>query len=187
MSRAISSFAALVLLLCTGVFASQSQPVNPDAKILADFTARVKAYVELVDKADAGAPPLKETNDPAKIVVAQNALAERIRAARASAKAGDIFTPEIRQKFRSLLRPELKGKEGAQTKEVIKEESPDNLPLKVNAKYPEKEPLSTVPPNVLQSLPKLPEHIEYRFVQKHLILRDARANIIVDFIPNAIA
>jgi hypothetical protein len=60
------------------------------------------------------------------------------------------------------------------------------VPLKINVKYPEKEPLSTVPPNVLLSLPKVPEELEYRFVGKYLILRDARANIIVDFIPNAI-
>jgi hypothetical protein len=43
-----------------------------------------------------------------------------------------------------------------------------------------------VPPNVLQALPKLPLDIEYRFVGKHLILRDARANLIIDYMLNAI-
>jgi hypothetical protein len=157
-----------------------------DARVLADFTARVKKYVELVDKVDAGAPPLKETKDPAKISVAQDALAERIRAARAGAKRGELFTPEIEKTFRSLLRPEVKGKDGAPTKEKILEEKPKELLRQINGKYPEKEPLSTVPPNVLESLPKLPEQVDYRFVGKDLILRDARANIIVDYIPNAI-
>ena len=58
--------------------------------------------------------------------------------------------------------------------------------MKVNAVYPEKETLSTVPPNVLMSLPELPKDIEYRFVGKHMILRDARANLIIDYIANAI-
>jgi hypothetical protein len=35
-------------------------------------------------------------------------------------------------------------------------------------------------------LPQLPEDVEYRIVGKTLILRDVDANIIVDFIPNAI-
>ena len=60
------------------------------------------------------------------------------------------------------------------------------MKFKVNGPYPDEEPLSTVPPNVLASLPELPEDIEYRFVGKHLILRDARANLIIDYIANAI-
>jgi hypothetical protein len=36
------------------------------------------------------------------------------------------------------------------------------------------------------ALPKLPEQLEYRIVGKNLIIRDIDANIIVDFVPNAI-
>lgn len=90
---------SLMLVAISTISAAQSQRVNPDAQALADFTARVKAYLQLVEKADAGVPPLQETDDPAKIVVAQNALAERIRAVRAGAKPGDIFTPDIQARF----------------------------------------------------------------------------------------
>jgi hypothetical protein len=41
-----------------------------------------------------------------------------------------------------------------------------------------------VPPNVLAALPTLPKDIDYRFVGKHLILRDTRANLIVDYMLN---
>ena len=41
--------------------------------------------------------------------------------------------------------------------------------------------------NFLLSLPQLPEDIQYRFVGKHLILYDAKANLIIDFMLNAIA
>jgi len=166
---------------------SQAQRVNPDAAVLADFTARVKAYVDLRAKVDNTTPPLTETKDPAKIAAAEKALAEKMRAARAGAKPGDIFTPEIRQRFRSLLHPELKGKDGAETKEVIQDSNPGKVPLQVNGVYPTEAPLSTVPPNILQALPTLSDGLEYRFVTKHLILRDTRANIIVDFILNAIS
>ena len=58
--------------------------------------------------------------------------------------------------------------------------------LQVNARYPASEPLQTIPPNLLANLPQLPEDMEYRVVGKDLVLRDVDANIIVDFIPNAI-
>lgn len=134
-------------------------------------------------KADDIVPPLKKTDDPAEIRVAQTALAQRIRVARSGAKPGDIFNPEIAAYFRRLLRPEIKQPE---TKAAIKDDNPATVPLKVNEPYPEKAPLSIVPPNVLETLPKLPENIEYRFVGKHMILRDVRADLIIDYMLNAI-
>ena len=82
--------------------------------------------------------------------------------------------------------PELKGEEGAETKRAIKEDQPAAVALTVNARYPDDQPLPTVPPNLLASLPTLPEELEYRVVRTTLILRDVPANLIVDFIPNAI-
>ena len=54
-------------------------------------------------------PRMKETSDPAKINASQDALAKNIRMARKDARQGDIFTLEIRQLFRRLMYPELKG------------------------------------------------------------------------------
>lgn len=166
---------------------------NPDALVLADFQKRIDAYMEVQRKAAKDSPPLKETNDPAKIKTAQEALGERIRALRTDAKPGDILTPEIRNKFRRLMYPEVQGTAGRETKEKLKEDvherdegTPKKVPLKVNATYPEGNPLPTTPPNLLLNLPKLPKELEYRIIDKNLILRDAQANIIVDYIPNAI-
>jgi hypothetical protein len=46
--------------------------------------------------------------------------------------------------------------------------------------------LSLVPPALLLKLPQLPKELDYRFVGRHLILRDATANIIVDYILDAV-
>jgi hypothetical protein len=164
--------------------ADEKVPVNAPDHVLADFKARVDKYVELRKKADDSAPALKESNDAAKIKLAQQALAERIGAARAGVKQGEIFTPEIAATFRKLLRPEAK-EPGA--KAVMKEDKPVIVSFKVNGPYPDKQSVATVPPNMLAALPSLPEGIEYRFIEKHLILRDAHANLIIDYIPNAIA
>jgi hypothetical protein len=167
---------------------ARQEKVNPDAATLQDFQRRIEAYIKLRNRADNGAPPLKETADPAKIKEAQTELAKRIRESRATAKRGDIFSPEVEKLFRRLLAPELKGPDAAETKKAIKDDAPPPgaVPFKVNALYPEKQPLPTVPPDVLARLPKLPEELEFRVVEKHLILRDVDANLIVDYMAHAI-
>lgn len=188
MTRRIPSSLTLAAVFVAAVAAAPAQEVNARAAVLADFNARVKAYVELRDKANAGVPAQKETTSPAEIAATQKALATKVRVARMSAKPGDVFAPSIAKLFRSLLVPELKGTDGAQTKATIKADQPQPLkvPLAVNAAYPDDEPLATVPPNILQTLPKLPEGLEYRFVQRHMILRDGKTNLIVDFMTDAI-
>jgi len=58
--------------------------------------------------------------------------------------------------------------------------------LAPNTPYPEREPVSTVPPELFAKLPPLPEPLEYRFVGRHLVLRDRASALIVDFLPRAI-
>jgi hypothetical protein len=183
-----STVLVLALAAAGSVLAQAQPPVNADAQVLADFKARLDKYEEIRKKADDSAPPLKKTDDAAKIKDAQQGLGERIGAARAGAKQGDVFTPEISALIRRLVHPETKDPD---TKALLKEKKdqpkPGSVPLwKVGMPYPEKEPLATMPPDVLERLPKLPADMEYRFVGKHLILRDTRANTIVDFAPNVI-
>src|SRR5262245_7222545 len=166
--------------------AGPANPVNEDARILADFQKRVDTYLGERKQAQKDAPALKPTEDPTKIKVAENILATRIRTVRAKAQPGDIFTPEIQLKFRRLLSPELKGEDGRDAKQVLKDDAPAGVPLKVNADYPEGKSLPTVPAALLGSLPTLPKELEYRIIDRNLILRDTEANLIVDFIPNAI-
>ena len=165
-----------------------AEKVNPDAQLLADFKSRIDSYMELHNRLEKQAPPLKETKDPAQIKASQDGLAQKIREARQDAKPGEIFTPEIRQLFRRLMYPETKGTDGAETKAAIAEEKQElkDVKIRVNAAYPDDAPLMTVPPNILAALPKLPEDLEFRFVSKHMILLDVHANLIVDYVLNAI-
>ena len=163
--------------------------VSPDAGLIADFKKRVDEYVSLRNKAEAAATvDLKEKSKPAEIAVAEKSLAERVRSQRPSAKAGDMFTPATQAMFRRLLRPPLtKGPDAADNKAIIKDDAPaaKDVPFKVNAEYPKETPLSTVPPDVLLTLPALPDDVQYRFAGKHLLLYDAKANLIIDYMLNA--
>ncbi len=150
--------------------------------IVTDFSARVCAYVELRSELEKGLPALTVTNDPAEIRRAVRTLAKRIRMARADAKQGDIFTPIITVQFRKVLLLEMNGNALA----AIMDDNPGELSHQINGNYPEGKPLSTMPPNILARLPRLPDDIQYRFLGRHLILLDARANLILDRILYAI-
>jgi len=156
-----------------------------DAATLDDFSRRLNDYVTLQGRVAKESPKLKETKNPGDITGAQNALAARIQAMRQDAHQGDIFTPQVATLFRRLMYPELDGQDGRNTKGNIDDEQA-SMHLRVNARYPAGQPLQTLPPNILARLPQLPGELEYRVVGRHLVLRDADANIIVDFIPNAI-
>ena len=152
------------------------------------FLERAKAYADLRDSLAKGDARQTRTGHPEKLDERQKLLAARIEAARPHAKMGDLFTAETRPIFRKLLSPQLKGSEGVENRASINDEADETgaIRIKVNAPYPEGEPLASVPPDILRALPVLPKDLEYRFVRKNLILYDARSNLIVDVMPNAI-
>jgi hypothetical protein len=168
----------------------QQTPANPKVNVSAaaqqDFKVRLDQYLAVRKKAAGETPAPKQTNDPAQIVAAEEVLVAAIRAVRPGAKPGDIFTPEIQATFRKLLAPELKGGDGAHTKDVLKDDAPAGVVLKVNGKYPDGKSFPSVPSNLILNLPKLPPEVEYRIIGNNLILRDTGADIIVDFMLNAI-
>lgn len=165
---------------------STDPAVNADAAALAEFKARVDAYLEIHKEVAKGDAKPRETEDPAKISASKKVLAGRVQAARVTAKPGDIFTPAVQPVFRRLLAPELKGEDGHDAKEVLKDDAPaaGTVPFKVNAKYPESQPLPSVPANLLLALPALPAPLEYRIVGKHLLILDMAADLVVDYMLN---
>jgi len=167
---------------------ADGQTVNPSAAAQQEFKARLDQYLAVRKKAmgDASAPKPKQSSDPAEINAAEDRVANAIRAARADAKQGDILTPEVQIAFRKLLAPELKGEDGGKAKEVLKDDAPTGVPLKVNGKYPDGKSFPSVPSKLLMNLPTLPKEVEYRIIGKNLILRDTGADIIVDYMLNAI-
>ena len=58
--------------------------------------------------------------------------------------------------------------------------------LKINARYPDEIPLSTMPPEVLAVLPPLPKTLNYRFISDQLILLDTEAHIVADYVSKAL-
>jgi hypothetical protein len=175
---------------CGATAANLSAPdVNSRAAVLAEFRQRIDAYMELREDIVDEVGEAQSTRDPADIRGREEALAKRILARRAAAKHGDILTPQIRAEFRGLLRPELKGEQGEDIRAKLNDDAPapGAVPIEVNARYPAGVPFATTPYPVLLALPTLPPGLEFRFVGKDLILLDQPADVILDYMRNAIS
>ena len=179
---------AIALLWCgmspQVLFAEPQAPVNADAPAFDAFSKRVAGYTALQKKMSAGLPAVPDKATPKQLDDHQRALGQAIMQARKGARKGDVFGPEMPALIRRLLAPVFKGPEGAQVRAAIIEEPHPVVPA-VNIRYPDEVPLSTMPPDVLRLLPKLEEGLEFRFVDRHLILLDVKSRLIVDVIDNA--
>lgn len=157
-----------------------------DAKALATMNDRLKAYLDIHKKLEAGLPPLPKDPTPQQIDANQRLFEKKMQDARKNAKAGEIFTPDAQPVIKRLLAAVFAAEEGKQLMKSIMDEYPAGLKLRVNGRYPDAVPVSTVPPEILQTLPSLPEDLEYRFIGRHMILLDTHAHVIADLIENAL-
>jgi hypothetical protein len=182
-----------VLPVCGALLAMAGQEllaqdkVNPGSAAVADFEHRVADYVKLHKTIRSRIHGLKPTNSPEEIARHEERLAHDIREARHGAVQGNIFTPEITAEFRRLIGLTMQGQEAGRIRESLKRAEPVRLPeIHIDRRYPEALPLQSTPPSLLLNLPQLPPELDYRVVGKALILRDVEANLIVDYIPNAV-
>jgi hypothetical protein len=159
---------------------------DADAQALATMNDRIKDYIALHQKLERTLPAVPKEATPEQIDQNQRALEKLVQTNRATAKPGDIFTPRAQPVIKRLLATVFGGPDGKQLKASIMDENPVGITLAVNARYPDIVPLSTVPPEVLQTLPKLPEELQYRFVGNRLIILDAHAHVVADFIEDAL-
>jgi hypothetical protein len=165
---------------------ADGQPgVNPAGAATLEFHKRIQAYLKIHNEAESKVPNLKRTDDPVEISGREKALAKTIMTLRAGAQIGDIFAPEYQPYFIKIVHDDFKQR-SAQDRRVLIEELPKNMKVDVNTEYPTTIPLATFPPALLRKLPDLPPELEYRIVARSLILRDVKANLIVDILRDVV-
>jgi hypothetical protein len=172
-----------VQLMCIALVTGQER-VNPQADVMAHFSERVSSYLALQKKVEGKLSAQKETSNPEQIKAHVAELATGIRAARTDAKPGDIFNGASEQ-FRRIIQQDAKNR-SVRDAFAAMQEVPKHTTPRVNAEYPENAALATVPPLILDRLQRLPEGLEYRFMGRDLILRDSKANLIVDILHEAV-
>jgi hypothetical protein len=164
----------------------RAQNVNPDALLMENFETRIKDYLKLRKQVEGKLPPLKPTVSQEAIAHHEREMAERIRKARRGAVQGAIFAPEIAAEFHRLIGIAMQGTDAGHIRQSLQHAEPVRLQLRINGSYPSGIPLQSTPPTLLMNLPALPPELDYRVVGNNLVLRDAKANLILDFVPNAI-
>ena len=176
--------------------------VDMDARVLAKFQHEIEEYKELHQELVHRIPNVGPDATADAIAAHRGKMSKAIQAERKSSRQGEIFKPPVEAAFRRIIARELATPEREQVIKEMKQGNPavENVPnqadptqehaevvrVAVNATYNDRAPFSSMPPSLLLKLPELPEEVRYQFVGRALILRDAEANVILDFIVDAV-
>ena len=187
---------AIGLCLAIPLTATAQIPAKPDAdapdfrvvvqgtfdpETLVEFNRRVQDYAALRSRLEVGLPPLVVTTNADDIETFEHRLTERLRRARGS-RRGQLFIPAMEGQLKRMM----EARADAVTVQAIMDDNPGEFDVDVNDTYSKKYALGTMPPKLLLLLPDLAPDLQYRFVGRHLIVYDVRANMIVDEIPYAL-
>lgn len=198
----------IVALAIAGIYALKAQPDTPQSKDnpppprsmenrpvelgttatadVKEFEGKVIQYAELHKQLEGNLAALGTNATPEEIDAHRTQLRAAIKTARIGAKRGDLFTPGMETLVRNLCNTKTRGDEGKEIKETIMDENVKMPAITVNEHYPDGVPVTTMPAQLLETLPKLPEYMEYHFVGKKLVLVDAAAGLVVDFTPDVL-
>ena len=177
--------------------------VEMHASALAKFQHEIEEYVELHQELLHRIPNVGPHASPEEIAAHRSKMTKGILDERRGAHRGEIFKPKVEAAFRQLFATELARPahqawldeilsgnpkaEGVPSRSDPSKETTEKPPtVAVNVTYDPGAPLSSVPPTLLSKMPPLPEQIRYRFVGRDLVLLDGEANVILDFISNAV-
>jgi hypothetical protein len=189
---ALSAWAAPVSMsaqtpAATPTPAAAQAVVPPEHKAAFEaFLARVKEYVALRERVGAKLPKLSKGATPEQIEAHKTAFQEAVRAARRTAKRGDLFVPELAGHIREVIKSETPPRVKNEVRETVAEAEVKAVPLRVNYPYPDTEELLEMPPTLLLRLPQLPQQVRYRYVGRNLLLVDRENGLIVDFMTDAL-
>jgi hypothetical protein len=155
------------------------------------FQSRIQQYLDLQKRQQEDMARLPEKATPEQISAYEAQLAQRMKAIRKDAKQGELFCKQVEPLVRQIALEELKGADDASARKSVSEGNPrlesepdaKRVQVAVNGTYTDA-PVATTPPSFLMKLPQLPEQLSYRFVGRHLTLRDNESGLVVDYLLN---
>ena len=116
----------------------------------------------------------------------QNSLAEALRSkVRPGAKQGELLTPPVA----AALKKKLTDLFNSERRDLILDDLAEQNTTPAISRAPavnERLEAPRVPPRLMEALPPLPKQLEWDFAGRMLILRDVDADVVVDFVPDAL-
>src|SRR3954468_24628003 len=192
--RLVTIALTTICCACSPTLPPQTVPAQPDPTF-EPFRQALQAYVDQtqpfrkIAAQEAEKVPGKATASggaEASVRTRQNSLTEALRTKlRPTAKQGDLVTPAMA----TAISAEIQKAFNSPKRELILDELAEQNGTPANASKPEVNQqlvAPRVPPRLMEILPPLPKQLEYDFVDRTLVLRDVDADLVVDFIPNAL-
>jgi hypothetical protein len=184
----VGALAALLVLLAP-VSGHARQDRGGDDGRLEHFYSAVQSYVALHREVERTVPPLEISSDARKIYQAVEAMRSAMRAARPSARPGDIFDPGATDLLRVRIRETLRA--GGHTTAAILHRQRDEdtpgiaAPPVVNEAFPWAQG-SYMPACLFAVLPTLSPELEFRLLERDLVLVDTHASLVVDVLVDVL-
>jgi hypothetical protein len=156
---------------------------------LEHFQSAVAAYMTLREAVERTLPPPEISPDPETIFLAVDAMAAAIRAARPSAKEGDVFDAEAALLLRRRIRETLREPD-CQPADILAAQGDDDRRPELSRPIVHDQfdwgAGSFMAWCILEVLPELPEELQFRFVERDLVLVDIDADLVIDVLPDAL-
>jgi hypothetical protein len=184
----------MFLTACSPTLPPTTVPVQPDPTF-EPFKQTLQAYVDQTQPfrklaaQEAEKVPGKataETGAEQSVRTRQNSLAEALRTKlRPTAKQGDLVAPATAQAIVSEIQKAF----NTPKRDLLLDELAEQIGTPANAAAATvNQPLSAprIPPRLMEVLPPLPKQLEYDFVGRSLVIRDVDADLVIDYVPNAL-
>ena len=179
----------MVFALCASPLAAQAKKSTTQADLqaaaLKDFQKRLDAYVDLRARLAKELKPLSPTASASDLAARQESLAAALRLARKTAKQGDLIPTPVASQLRTIVQADFQGRKPDARQAAFSEVADAGTPI-INRTYPAKAALPTVPPLLLAKLPALPDNLQYRFIDRHLLILDGDTQLIIDYVSNVL-
>jgi hypothetical protein len=191
MARRAHALALAAAIVASATVHAQLQPMAPtplEERAIEQFDRAIDDYVALHRRMERSLPPARVFNDAEDMFGAADALRQAIVGARPNAHRADVFTPLVSQVFRARLLRAIRWYKHDPA-DILADNQAERLPETpipdINKPFPWALG-AAVWPTLLRVLPELSEELEYRFVDRDLVLIDVQANLVVDILVDAL-
>ena len=159
-----------------------------EERVLDQFERSIEDHVQLHRRVEQSLPFGRMFDDAEEMFAAREALRRSLVEARSGARQGDIFTPSVSQLLRKRLARAIEWHQ-YDPADILADNRAERTPgtpmPQVNATFPWGLG-AAMWPTLLRVLPELSEEVEYRFVDRDLVLIDMHANLVLDILEGAL-
>jgi hypothetical protein len=188
---AAHAFALALAVIASAAVQAQSEFTEPaplEEQALQQFRRAVDDYVGLHRRIDRSLSPQQMFDHADEMFAATDVVRQAIVSARSGARQGDLFNPEVSQAIRERLLRAIRW-HGHDPGDILAHNRAERFPgtpmPQVNGPFPWGLG-AAMWPTLLHVLPALAEELEYRFVDRDLVLIDIHADLVVDILVDAL-